>query len=91
MLILLLSLWEWIVFLGDLLGTVLIFTCEVDLDLDLLRLGSLASLRLRIFLNDGFEFSLGSIMPYFFSIFQIRMLLLIFTITHPTADIITIK
>ena len=44
----------------------------VDLDLDLLRLGILASLRFIIFLKDGFEVSLGSTTPYFFSIFKYR-------------------
>lgn len=58
------------VFLGDLFGTVPTFICEVDLDLDLLRLGILASLRFIIFLKDGFEVSLGSTTPYFFSIFH---------------------
>lgn len=67
---LLLSLGQWMVFLGDLLGTVPAFICEVDFDLDLLLLGILASLKFRIFLNEGFEVSLGSTTPYFFSIFK---------------------
>lgn len=42
--------------------------CDLDLDFDLLLLGSLASSMLRMFLKDGFEGSFTSIIDYFLCI-----------------------